>query len=62
MVRDGLADRLLVHRHRRGDVAAGRSGAIDAADRARTILTDLGAKPLLERLTMAEHPAPAEAP
>jgi class 3 adenylate cyclase/tetratricopeptide (TPR) repeat protein len=36
--------------------------AIEAADRAREILTELGAKPLLERLTMAEQPAPAEAP
>jgi tetratricopeptide (TPR) repeat protein len=36
--------------------------AIEAGVRARQILTELGAKPLLERLTMAEQPAPAEAP
>jgi hypothetical protein len=35
---------------------------IEAADRARIILTELGAKPLLERLTLAEHPAPPPAP
>ena len=35
--------------------------AIEAADRARAMLTELGAKPLLERLTMADQPAPAEA-
>jgi tetratricopeptide (TPR) repeat protein len=36
--------------------------AIEAADRARGILTELGAKPLLERLAMAQQPTPAEAP
>ena len=35
--------------------------AIEAADRARAILTELGDKPLLERLTMAEQPASVEA-
>ncbi|MGZ5213769.1 MAG: adenylate/guanylate cyclase domain-containing protein [Actinomycetota bacterium] len=35
--------------------------AIEAADRARGMLTELGAKPLLERLAMAEQPAPVEA-
>ena len=36
--------------------------AIEAAARARATLTELGAKPLLERLAMAEQPVPAEAP
>jgi len=35
--------------------------AIEAAERARAMLTELGAKPLLERLALAEKPAPAEA-
>ncbi len=35
--------------------------AIEAAAQARARLEELGAKPLLERLAMAEHPAPADA-
>jgi hypothetical protein len=34
--------------------------AIEAAERARAILTELGAKPLLERLAMAQQPAHAD--
>jgi tetratricopeptide (TPR) repeat protein len=36
--------------------------AIEAAAQARVRLEELGAKPLLERLAMAEHRAPADAP
>ncbi len=38
----------------------GDPATIEATDRARTILTELGAQPLLERLAMAEQPASAE--
>ena len=40
----------------------GDPATIEATDRARELLTDLGAEPLLERLAMAQQPAPAEAP
>ena len=39
----------------------GTQVAIEAAEQARATLTQLGAKPLLERLAMAESPASAEA-